>query len=172
MPLFKWDELEETLITPSRTQSRGKTIRGKYLTFQRIMHREDRGDGHAGARTHSHPEEQIFIALKGTMKIRAGDTWYTMESSCPPIWSMRKSARGISSGLTLKTGFLAIAGTMGVGSLVRKMSGRRPRRYWTKWIRSTRRKPRGMNDHGLPELLKGGWLLRETPRIQYYAKGV
>ena len=79
MPLYKWDEVEETLITPSRTQSKGKTVRGKYLLLQRILHREDRGDGYAGARTHSHPEEQIFIALKGTMKIRAGDKWYTME---------------------------------------------------------------------------------------------
>jgi mannose-6-phosphate isomerase-like protein (cupin superfamily) len=79
MPLYKWDRIEDTLITPSRTQSKGKTIRGKSLLLQRILHHEDRGDGHAGAKTHSHPEEQIFIALKGKMKIRAGSEWYTME---------------------------------------------------------------------------------------------
>lgn len=79
MPLYKWNELEETLITPSRGQSKGKTIMGKYLTLQRILHREDRGDGYAGAKTHSHSEEQIFIALQGKMKIRVGNEWFTME---------------------------------------------------------------------------------------------
>jgi len=79
MPLYKWDQLEETLITPSRTQSKGKTIMGKSLLLQRILHREDRGDGHAGAKIHSHPEEQIFIALKGKMKVRCGSEWFTME---------------------------------------------------------------------------------------------
>ena len=79
MPLYKWDEIEETLITPSRTQSRGRTIKGKYLWFQRILHREDRGDGHGGALPHSHPEESIFIALKGKCRIRAGDEWFTVE---------------------------------------------------------------------------------------------
>ena len=78
MPLYTWDKLEETLITPSRGQSKGKTIMGKHLTLQRILHREDRGDGHAGAKTHSHPEEQIFIALEGGMKIRVGTEWFTM----------------------------------------------------------------------------------------------
>jgi len=79
MPLYKWDQLEETLITPSRTQSKGKTIMGKSLLLQRILHREDRGDGHAGAKTHAHPEEQIFIALKGKMRIWCGGKWFTME---------------------------------------------------------------------------------------------
>jgi len=79
MLLYKWDEIEDTLITPSRTQSKGKTIMGKHLLLQRILHHEDRGDGHPGARTHSHPEEQIFIALKGKMRIRAGNEWFTME---------------------------------------------------------------------------------------------
>jgi hypothetical protein len=79
MPLYKWDEIEETIITPSRCQSKGKTIMGKSLLLQRVFHHEDRGDGCAGARTHSHPEEQIFIALKGKMRIRCEETWYTME---------------------------------------------------------------------------------------------
>jgi mannose-6-phosphate isomerase-like protein (cupin superfamily) len=45
----------------------------------RVLHREDRGDGAAGAKPHLHPEEQIFIALRGSMRIRVGDVWYTME---------------------------------------------------------------------------------------------
>lgn len=79
MPMYNWDRIEDTLITPCRTNSRGKTILGKSLLLQRILHHEDRGDGTAGARTHSHPEEQIFIALQGTMRIREGDQWYTMK---------------------------------------------------------------------------------------------
>ena len=77
--LYKWDEIEETLIAPYCSRSKGRTIMGQRLGVQRILHHEDRGDGHAGAKSHSHPEEQIFIALKGNMKIREGDNWYTME---------------------------------------------------------------------------------------------
>jgi len=77
--LYKWDEFEDTLIAPNRSPSKGKTIMGKSLGIQRILHHEDRGDGHAGAVAHAHPEEQIFIALEGKMKIREGDHWYTME---------------------------------------------------------------------------------------------
>ena len=78
MPLYKWDELEDTLMTPSRTLSKGKSVIGKRLILQRVLHHEDRGDGHAGARAHAHPEEQMFIPLKGSMKIRVGDEdkWY------------------------------------------------------------------------------------------------
>ena len=79
MPLYKWEEIEDTLITPSKSQSRGKTIMGKHLLLQRVLHSEDRGDGTPGANTHSHPEEQIFIALKGKMRIRCVDEWFTME---------------------------------------------------------------------------------------------
>ncbi len=39
----------------------------------------DRGDGRAGAKTHSHPEEQIFIPLRGKMKIRCENEWFTVE---------------------------------------------------------------------------------------------
>lgn len=80
MPLYKWDDLEETLMTPSRTRAKGKSIIGKRLVLQRVLLGEDRGDGKIGAVPHSHPEEQVFIPLKGILKLRMVDEnkWYTL----------------------------------------------------------------------------------------------
>ncbi len=80
MSVFSWDKLEKTMITPGKTNSRGETVRGKRLLLQRILHDKDRGDGKgAGAQPHAHPEEQIFVALEGLMKMRIGKDWYTLE---------------------------------------------------------------------------------------------
>jgi mannose-6-phosphate isomerase-like protein (cupin superfamily) len=80
MALYKWDEIDEKIYSPQRAQSGMKFVPAKRMMLFRVLHREDRGDGLAGAKAHSHPEEQIFIALKGTMRIRVGDEWYTMEA--------------------------------------------------------------------------------------------
>jgi mannose-6-phosphate isomerase-like protein (cupin superfamily) len=79
MALYKWDDIEERALSPQRSQSTMKLIPAKRMLLLRVLHREDRGDGHAGAIAHSHPEEQIFIALKGTMRIRVGNEWFTMK---------------------------------------------------------------------------------------------
>jgi mannose-6-phosphate isomerase-like protein (cupin superfamily) len=79
MTLYKWDQMEAKVLSPQRAQSTQKLIRGKRILLMQVLHRADRGDGHAGARAHAHPEEQIFIALKGTMKIRVGNEWFTMK---------------------------------------------------------------------------------------------
>jgi len=106
MPLYKWDELEDTIITPSRAQSKGKSIIGKRLMLLRILHHEDRGDGHAGAIGHSHPEEQIFIALKGKMRFRCEDEWFTMEEGdvfvVPPYTEHEEICDGDFLWLTIK----------------------------------------------------------------------
>jgi len=76
---YNFDAIPDTMITPRRTNNRGKTYTGKHIILQRIITDEDRGDGQGlGAQTHSHPEEQIFIAISGTMKIRIEDEWFTM----------------------------------------------------------------------------------------------
>ncbi len=72
MPVYKWDDLEETFITPSHTKVRGKSIIGKGLLFQRIVHHGELG-WHSIARPHSHPEEQMIIPLEGRMKLRIGN---------------------------------------------------------------------------------------------------
>lgn len=77
---YAFDQLEDTMITPRRTNNRGKTVKGKHIWLQRIITDEDRGDGKGlGAQTHTHPEEQIIIAIKGTMDIRIENEWYKMK---------------------------------------------------------------------------------------------
>lgn len=79
MPYYKWNQIEEQVYSPQRAQSSARLIAGKRMLLLRVLHREDRGDGYAGAKPHSHPEEQIFIALKGKMRIRVGNEWFTMQ---------------------------------------------------------------------------------------------
>jgi uncharacterized RmlC-like cupin family protein len=72
MPVFRWNELEETFITPSMTKIRGKGIIGKALVLQRITHHGVPG-WHPIAGRHVHPEEQVIIPLEGKMRLRIGD---------------------------------------------------------------------------------------------------
>jgi len=76
--MYRWDDLQEVLITPSHTPSKGKVIMGKHLILQRNLNVGDRGDGFPGATTHSHPEEQIIMNLQKTNRIRVGNEWFTM----------------------------------------------------------------------------------------------
>ncbi len=77
MPVYNWENLEETKITPSRTTAIGKTVKTDYMLLQKIVYEEDRGDGKgAGAQPHSHPEEQIVMPIEGTMKVRIKDEWF------------------------------------------------------------------------------------------------
>ncbi|MBS3943089.1 MAG: hypothetical protein KGZ32_02430 [Dethiobacter sp.] len=78
MAIYKWEEIKETMITPGYSITKGKSIIGNMLLLQRVefdegvAHCQGRADGNIGAAFHYHPEEQIFIILKGTMKARFG----------------------------------------------------------------------------------------------------
>ena len=80
MPVFRWDDLEDTLITPKYTSGIGKTIMGKGLILQRILNvKEERNDGVHKVGGHAHPEEQMIICLKKGRKARLGQEWVEME---------------------------------------------------------------------------------------------
>jgi len=79
VPHYKWNEITDTMITPSHSTAKGKTITGNQIMLQKIEYRGDRGDGKNGARMHNHPEEQFLIATEGTCQLREeGGEWCTL----------------------------------------------------------------------------------------------
>jgi len=81
MPHYKWEEINDTMITPSHSTAKGKTITGNQIILQKIEYRGDRGDGQNGARPHNHPEEQFLIVTEGTFKLREDDgEWSTLKA--------------------------------------------------------------------------------------------
>jgi mannose-6-phosphate isomerase-like protein (cupin superfamily) len=79
MPKYKWEELPESVITPGKSVAKGSTLYGDMIFMQIMEYKQDRGDGKVGAHPHFHPEEQMFIVLKGIMNIREeGKDWYAV----------------------------------------------------------------------------------------------
>ena len=78
MPQHKWEDIKDTMITPSHSTAKGKTITGNQIILQKIEYRGDRGDGKNGARPHNHPEEQFLVVTEGTVKMKEdGGEWCT-----------------------------------------------------------------------------------------------
>ena len=79
MPRYRWNEIAETMITPSHSTAKGQTVTGNQITLQKIVYRGDRGDGNNGARMHNHPEEQFLIVIEGKFQMREeGTDWFTL----------------------------------------------------------------------------------------------
>lgn len=81
MPQHKWEDIKDTMITPSHSTAKGKTITGNQIILQKIEYRGDRGDGKNGARPHNHPEEQFLVVTEGTFKMKEeGGEWCTLKA--------------------------------------------------------------------------------------------
>lgn len=67
MPILKLEQLEEQLVTPKHSAALGRLITGEQVELGILRYRAG-----TGARPHAHPQEQIFVVLKGRMRIRIG----------------------------------------------------------------------------------------------------
>lgn len=67
MPFYKWDEIEEDVITPSYSLGRGPSIKGEMIEVALISY-----PAGTGAKPHAHPNEQFQILIKGKAKYRVG----------------------------------------------------------------------------------------------------
>jgi quercetin dioxygenase-like cupin family protein len=60
---FRWDEMKSDFITPSYSSGRGPVVSGDRIEVAFMFY-----PGGTEAKPHSHPNEQIQIALKGMVK--------------------------------------------------------------------------------------------------------
>jgi mannose-6-phosphate isomerase-like protein (cupin superfamily) len=124
-----------------------KFVPAKRMMLFRVLHREDRGAGLAGAKAHSHLEEQIFIALKGTMRIRVADVWYTMGAGdvvvVPENVEHGEIVEGEFLWLIVKHRMPGHSQDDSWAPPVRKKTGTRREPSWTKWRRNTEKRPWG-----------------------------
>jgi quercetin dioxygenase-like cupin family protein len=79
MSLYRWDEMEETIVFRKDMKFKRKVILGETMVVQRILNHEGGIDGRCSYPSHSHPEEQILINLQGRKYIRVGNERFTME---------------------------------------------------------------------------------------------
>lgn len=68
MPFFKWSEMQSDLITPQYSSARGPNIRGESIEVGMFTY-----PAGTNAEPHSHPNEQVQVILKGTVKSVVGD---------------------------------------------------------------------------------------------------
>jgi quercetin dioxygenase-like cupin family protein len=68
MPIVDLNEVPEELVTPKHSTAAGRLITGEQVELG--MLRFKAGEG---ARMHSHPHEQIFVILKGKVRVTLGD---------------------------------------------------------------------------------------------------
>ncbi len=71
---YKWGEMESDFITPMYSKGKGPTIRGERIEVALMSYPA----GPEG-KTHSHPNEQIQVALKGKVIGRLAGEIYTLE---------------------------------------------------------------------------------------------
>ncbi len=71
---FRWGEMESDFITPMYSKGKGPTIRGERIEVAFMSYPA----GPEG-KTHSHPNEQIQVALKGKVKGRLAGEIYILE---------------------------------------------------------------------------------------------
>jgi predicted dehydrogenase/quercetin dioxygenase-like cupin family protein len=70
---FKWEELKSDFITPKYSSGRGPVVSGDRIEVAYMFY-----PGGTEAKTHSHPNEQIQIALKGRVKYFIGSDEYVI----------------------------------------------------------------------------------------------
>lgn len=103
MQKYRWDELEEHMITPGKSVGKGQTVYGNMVFLQQIEYKENRGDGKIGAYLHHHPEEQFFIVLEGGMNIKEDSKWTAVhpgEIYWIPAYKEHETVWGEGGGLT------------------------------------------------------------------------
>jgi quercetin dioxygenase-like cupin family protein len=71
---FRWDEMASDFITPEYSKGKGPIVRGESLEVA-YMKYPPTPEG----KTHSHPNEQIQVALTGKMRGRLGGEIYMLE---------------------------------------------------------------------------------------------
>ncbi len=68
MPILKLAHLEEQYVTPKHSTAFGRLVTGEQVEVGILRYRAG-----TGAEPHSHPQEQIFLVVKGRMRIRMGE---------------------------------------------------------------------------------------------------
>lgn len=64
MPILKLEQLEEQYVTPKHSTAFGRLITGEQVELGILRYRAG-----TGAEPHAHPQEQIFVVVKGRMRI-------------------------------------------------------------------------------------------------------
>jgi quercetin dioxygenase-like cupin family protein len=67
MPFYKWDEIEEDVITPSYSLGKGPSIRGETIEVALVSY-----PAGTEAKPHAHPNEQFQVLIKGKARYRVG----------------------------------------------------------------------------------------------------
>jgi quercetin dioxygenase-like cupin family protein len=67
MPFYKWDEIEADVITPSYSLGKGSSIKGETIEVALVTY-----PAGTEAKTHTHPNEQFQIVMKGKARYRVG----------------------------------------------------------------------------------------------------
>ncbi len=65
MPFYKWDEIEEDVITPSYSIGKGPSIRGETIEVALVSYPTG-----TEAKPHAHPNEQCQVLIKGKARYR------------------------------------------------------------------------------------------------------
>ena len=68
MPVYNWDQMERSVISPHYSTAEGPTIKGAKIEVGRYRYAAG-----TGAKPHRHPEEQVINVLAGRLKVRVGD---------------------------------------------------------------------------------------------------
>jgi quercetin dioxygenase-like cupin family protein len=68
MPVYALDEIREEFVTPKHSTAFGRLITGEQIEVGLLRFKAGEG-----AKTHSHPHEQIIVMLRGRMKFTLGD---------------------------------------------------------------------------------------------------
>jgi quercetin dioxygenase-like cupin family protein len=67
MPFFKLNQMKEEVVTPKHSTAAGQLITGEQIEVGVLKYKAGEG-----AHEHSHPHEQIFVVLKGRMRMTIG----------------------------------------------------------------------------------------------------
>lgn len=67
MPFLNLDDIQGELVTPKHSTAFGKLVTGEQVELGLLRYKKGEG-----AEPHSHPHEQIFLVLKGTVQATLG----------------------------------------------------------------------------------------------------
>ncbi len=68
MPILKLKDLDEQYVTPKHSTAYGRLVTGQQVELGVLTYKAGQG-----AKMHAHPQEQIFLILKGRMRMTLGD---------------------------------------------------------------------------------------------------
>jgi quercetin dioxygenase-like cupin family protein len=71
MGKISFDRDDDNLVTPQYSDARGPVLRSEKIEVTKAMFAKDKG-----AKTHSHPEEQVFFIVEGRLRVTCdGETY-------------------------------------------------------------------------------------------------